>query len=89
MREIALHRKADKSLDRIPEQRRDQIFMSIEEVARLDDVLEHVNVKKLSGNLSEQYRLRVGSYRVVFELRENGEIEILFINFIGTRGDAY
>jgi len=62
---------------------------ALDEVAALPDVSTHQNVKPLSGNLAGQYRLRIGSYRAVFELREEGEVEVLFVDFIGSRGDAY
>ncbi len=89
MREIGLHRRADRALDRIPAQRRNKIFEAIEELATLADVLSHRNVKRLSGNLAGKYRLRVGAYRIVFELQDSGEVKVLFIHFIGVRGDAY
>lgn len=89
MRNILLHRRADRSLSRIPNNRATQIISSLEEVAALPDVLTHSAVKALSGQLNGKYRLRVGSYRIVFELRDDEQIEILFVNFIGPRGDAY
>jgi mRNA interferase RelE/StbE len=48
---------------------------------------EELDIKKLKGNLSGFYRIRVGKMRVIFQIRrETSEIFIYDINF---RGNVY
>ena len=43
------------------------------------------NIKKLTGR--EGYRLRIGSYRGIYEIAE-GKVRVIVLN-IGSRGDIY
>lgn len=61
---------------------------ALEEVAALDDISTHPGVRKLT-NQDGWYRLRVGVYRAILQPREDGEVEVLFVDYIGPRGDAY
>ena len=89
MREILLHKRAEKYLERMPKSRQSQMVAALEEVASLDEISSHPCIKQLSGNLSDWYRLRVGSYRALLQPRENGTLEILYVENIGPRGDFY
>ena len=45
-------------------------------------------IKTLKGSKNE-LRLRAGKYRVIYEYLEDGEIKILMVNKIDSRGDVY
>lgn len=72
----------------MPRERQSQMVAALEEVAVLGDITSHPGVRKLSGQ-DGWYRLRVGVYRAILQPRENGEIEVLYVDYIGPRGDAY
>jgi len=91
MRKIVLHRRADRYLDRMPRARQAQVVVALEEVANLEDIQQHPNITALSGRLSGWHRLRTGSYRSILQLRLVKEADgtILYVDYIGPRGDAY
>ncbi len=45
------------------------------------------NIRRLSGDLDDLYRLRVGSYRVVFQ--KSGRDLVILVVRIGHRKDVY
>lgn len=47
------------------------------------------DIKPMQGIPSGRYRLRVGSYRVIYSYRQDGTMEILCILDVGPRGDVY
>ncbi len=69
-------KQAQKFLDRQTEENRERIISAIENLPAGD-------VRKLAGR--EGYRLRVGSYRVIFD-REG---HVIYIMRIDNRGDVY
>lgn len=89
MREIILHRRAAGYLKRMPRDRQIQVRDMLRTVAALDDITSHAGIKALGGDLSGWYRLRVGVYRAILQLREDGGVEVVFVDDIGPRGDAY
>ncbi|WP_028309769.1 type II toxin-antitoxin system RelE family toxin [Desulfitibacter alkalitolerans] len=47
------------------------------------------DIKKIQGTSPSLYRLRVGTFRIVYEYTSiNGEVELI-IKDIGSRGDIY
>lgn len=50
-------------------------------------LLKNGNIKRLKGSLEGCYRLRLRTYRVIYEKREN-ELIILVLR-VGSRGDIY
>ncbi|MBG7606706.1 MAG: hypothetical protein IZT59_01555 [Verrucomicrobia bacterium] len=88
MRRITLHRRATRYLCRMPRDRQIQMVASLEEVGSLSDITSHPGIRKLTGQ-DGWYRLRVGIYRAILQPRENDEIVVLFVDYIGPRGDAY
>ncbi len=89
MRRIVLHRKATRYLRRMPRDRQRQMVKALEEVAACDDIEGHPNVRSLSGAYAGRCRLRVGVYRAILVLGvESGE-DVLYVDYIGPRGDAY
>ena len=89
MREIRFHNRVERYFKRMPKNIVLKVMEELEEVAMLDDPLSHRNVKKLAGTQQVWYRLRVGQYRAIFQLREDGEAEIVYVDYVGPRGDAY
>lgn len=47
------------------------------------------DIKPLQGYSDGRKRLRVGKYRIIYNYLPNGEIEILYIINIDSRGDIY
>jgi mRNA-degrading endonuclease RelE of RelBE toxin-antitoxin system len=88
MRRIIFHRRAEKYLMRMPQTRQLQILRDLEQLATLENPQDHSSVKALSGDHANWFRLRTGVYRSIFQLREEGEEKVLYIDFIGPRGDA-
>jgi len=81
---VVLTRSAEKSLARLPIDRRRQIISRIEALAA-DPGSRSFDIKPLSG--SDLIRLRVGDYRVLFSV---SEIEgVLTVELVRTRGDVY
>ena len=63
---------------------------------RIRDAIEGLTLKPPKGDIKPmqglpdgRYRLRVGSYRVIYTYRQDGTMEILCILDIGSRGDIY
>ena len=77
-------RKDLKSLDRAEAAR---IVKKISVYTSADDPRKHA--KPLSGSLSGLYRFRVGDYRVIFSIDEDGIISVLTILVIAHRKDVY
>lgn len=53
----------------------------------LAENIEQINPLQLKENLSNLYKLRVGDYRVIYEIMHEEEISI--IHFIGHRREVY
>jgi mRNA interferase RelE/StbE len=49
--------------------------------------VEDINHKSLTGRLRGTYKLRIGDYRVIYELSR--ETSLLTIRFIGHRSEIY
>lgn len=47
------------------------------------------DIKALQGYTDGMRRLRVGKYRIIYKIMENGEIRVLYIVNIDSRGDVY
>ena len=81
---IIFTKQAYRSLRRIPKNIVDRIRIKLDQIA--DDPHEiHTNVTKLQNRPG--YRLRVGDWRVIYEIREN-ELIILVLK-VGSRGEIY
>ena len=82
--QVAFTRSAEKSLERLPADRRRQILSRIEAVAATPSS-RSFDIEPLAG--TDLLRLRVGGYRVLFSLGEtNG---VLTVELVRTRGDVY
>ena len=47
------------------------------------------DIKTLQGYSDGRKRLRIGKYRIIYNNKQDGEIEILYIMNVDTRGDIY
>lgn len=89
MRPVFYHRHAVRYLRRMPEDRKQQVKDSVNEVAALDDVLSHPNVRVMKAEWEGCFRLRVGGYRAIFRLVVEPDGEAIEVLLVGPRGDIY
>lgn len=89
MRNIIFHRRAAKYLGKMPKERAAQVRDALQEVAALDDIAAHPNVKQMSGNMTGWTRLRVGGYRAILQVTIIKVDEVIYVDAIGPRGDVY
>jgi len=83
--EIEYTRNAKKNLKKIDPAIAEEIMSKIEAYAAGDEIARNNN-KKLKNQ--PEYRLRVGDYRVIFEIRSN-KGETMIINTLGHRKNVY
>jgi mRNA interferase RelE/StbE len=81
---VVIERDAGKSLDRVPTNVQRLVLRKLRELAA-DPYARNNNVKKLSGRPG--FRLRVGDWRVIYELRDM-ELIVLVVTF-GPRSSIY
>lgn len=62
---------------------------ALREVAELDAITDHPNIKSMSGGMGGWFRLRVGSYRAILQVTVMEIDEVLYVDAIGPRGDIY
>jgi mRNA interferase RelE/StbE len=74
---IKIHRCAEKFMEKLSIDQRTRLLRAIYKLPNGD-------VKSLKGRLNE-FRLRVGDWRVIFEYQEN----IIVVLEVGNRGDIY
>jgi mRNA interferase RelE/StbE len=84
MYKIFYQKRAEKMLERIPKNWSDRIRQKIQEVAEAP-YMQNNNATKLQNRPG--YRLRVGDWRVIYEVNDE-EIIILVVD-IGPRGSIY
>jgi mRNA-degrading endonuclease RelE of RelBE toxin-antitoxin system len=83
MLEYFFHPAAEKELHRLPLKIHRQIIEKIKELCRFNHPLQHPKVKKLKGRKFEEYRLRVGDYRVKFIFIKPNIIKITHVQHRG------
>ena len=66
----------------------DSIKRTIEEVKHADSIKDITDCKKLIG-YSKIYRIRIGDYRALFTLEIEISGDIVFFQYLTTRGEAY
>lgn len=79
--EIRYTKVAVKAISAMDKQTQQRIKQSIEGIPEGDII-------PLQGRENE-YRLRVGKYRVLFEYKQQKDGKVLFILDVGSRGDIY
>ncbi len=84
---VELSKSSLKYLERLGKDSMARIMDSLEELERGENPLVHRDVRPLEGKFKGFFRLRVGDFRLIFELdRQNKRIGILAIV---PRGNAY
>lgn len=78
---------AEKELRKLPKQIAGRILSKILDNTRQQDVL--ARAKALTGRFAGAYRYRIGDYRVVFILDDEGNIVVLTVLTIKHRKDIY
>jgi mRNA interferase RelE/StbE len=78
--------QAARELDRLPGNMKTRILAKVRLLAEAPYAPNN-NVKALKGVEERQYRLRVGDWRVIYELRD-GQMLVLVLK-IGSRGSVY
>lgn len=81
---IRLGSRAARELQKVPSDRREGIVAAIEALGRDPRPL---GCRKLSGALAGSHRIRVGSYRVIYDVYDG--IRIVLIAKIGPRKSIY
>lgn len=84
MYDLQIRRQAKKKLACLSSRDKERIFLKLDELAENPDSLS-LDVKKLQNEPG--FRLRVGSWRVVFE--RSDVLKVITIEKIGARGDVY
>lgn len=79
---VLLSKKAQKSLDKLPDAVADHLF---DEILLLENEPRPFGYKKLKGR--DAFRIRVGNYRIIYEIFET-ELLIDIID-LGHRKDIY
>ena len=85
--QVKLSSTAEKYYTRLTVQIQRRIKNELEALSCLKSPLEHQSVKRLTGDLREFCRLRIGKYRVVFAILE--ETHTIAVVNIAPRGDVY
>ncbi|MFA5479186.1 MAG: type II toxin-antitoxin system RelE/ParE family toxin, partial [Candidatus Muiribacteriota bacterium] len=86
MYKIEFTKESIKQLKKFPVNIQRKILNKIEILSKSDNFHEISNVRRLTGDLKEYYRLRVGDFRVVFK-NINGVLIIIIT--ILPRGQVY
>ena len=47
------------------------------------------DIKTMQGFSDGRKRLRIGKYRIIYNYNQDGEIKVLYIMNVDTRGDVY
>lgn len=79
--QIQYTKLAVKTILAMDKQTQQRIKQGIEEIPNGD-------ILPLQGRDNE-FRLRIGKFRIIFEYIQNGEEKILYIVDVGSRGDIY
>lgn len=82
MYRIIFHKKAEKKYNNLQRDLQDRIAKVIDSLA-----INPFFGKKLSGELFGCYRIRIGDFRIVYELDQINKIIVIIA--IGSRGDVY
>lgn len=84
--QIEYSKKAEKYVNALDKPTKQRIKMAIE---GLTEMPPKGDIKMLQGYSDGRKRLRVGKYRIIYNYFPNGEIIILYIFNVDSRGDIY
>jgi mRNA interferase RelE/StbE len=84
---VELSKSTLKTLDCLGKRAASRILDRLEELEETENPLRHKDVRPLEGKLKGSYRLRVGEYRIIFEL--DSESRRIGLLAIVPRGKGY
>ncbi len=84
---VELSKSCLKILERLEKTTSSRILNRLENLEEVENPLRHKDVRALEGKLKGFYRLRVGEYRVIFEL--DSEERRIGVLAIVPRGKGY
>lgn len=84
--DIKYSKKAAKYISGLDRPTKQRIKIAIE---GLTETPAKGDIKLLQGYTDGRKRLRVGKYRIIYNYLPDGEIEILYIMNVDSRGDIY
>ena len=82
---ITFSNDAEKALGKLDKPMIKRIFKALDVLSH--DPFDAPNVKRMKGSEEQVFRLRVGNFRIIYEI-QNNEL-IIFVVRIGPRGDIY
>lgn len=83
--QVKFKKSAEKELKALPKSMQDKVLEAMA-VLQVNPRTELLDIRILQGH-DQLYRLRIGNYRIVFEIKD--EILIIFVIKIGHRKDVY
>jgi mRNA interferase RelE/StbE len=84
---VKLSSISEKHFRKLDANLRKRLLKELRDLSGLEYPAKHPKVRALTGDLKKYFRLRVGSYRVIFALLNEEKI-IAVVNIV-PRGDAY
>lgn len=84
--QIEYSKSAFKAIQKYDIQTKQRIKIGLE---KLLSVPPEGDIKPLKGYNDDRMRLRIGKYRIIFRFDKRGNIEILYVMEIDSRGDIY
>jgi mRNA interferase RelE/StbE len=84
---VELSKDALKYLKKLNKSTSERILDSLEKLGKAENPLLHKDVRPLAGKLKGFYRIRVGTFRIIFEL--DSTKKRIGVHAIVPRGNAY
>lgn len=84
---VKLSSISEKHFRKLDANLRRRLLKELQKTAEFDHPIEHPQVRALTGDLKDYFRLRIGSYRVIFAVLNEEKI-IAVVNIV-PRGSAY
>jgi len=85
MYRVYLERAAEKDLKQLPPKLHDRVIAAIRSLARNP---RPVGCRKLTGSGTD-WRIRVGDYRIIYEIGEGAAIQVVRVNRVRHRREVY
>jgi mRNA interferase RelE/StbE len=83
---LLLHKSVTKFLEKCPPKQKEEIKQQLDFLKQNPHNHSQLDIKIMQG-YSELYRLRIGHYRLIYQVKNN-EL-IIFVLKAGNRGDIY